>query len=170
MVVADAKSFVRNILPISSLTSKILRDFLRNLLIPQDQGGGGYSQSDACTSVESNSRSLLAPGWRPRAVINPPRSRRASRSITLVIFASLRGCSTMGRSEIHTSWYRYGPPPPLQTLVRRPGTRYRGICCDAGSHTRDRGWNHPAGRKQYQCCALVFVQFGSLASEFRRCA
>jgi hypothetical protein len=101
--------------------------------------------------------------------MNPRPSRRASRSITLVIFASLRGCSTMGRSEIHTSWYRYGPPPPLQTLVRRPGTRYRGICCDAGSHTRDRGWNHPAGRKQYQCCALVFVQFGSLASEFRRC-
>jgi hypothetical protein len=101
--------------------------------------------------------------------MNPPRSRRASRSITLVIFASLRGCSTMGRSEIHTCWYRYGPPPSLQTLVRRPGTRYRGICCDAGSHTRDRGWNHPAGRKQYQCCALVVVQFGSLASEFRRC-
>jgi len=101
--------------------------------------------------------------------MNPRPLRWASRSITLVIFASLRGCRTMGRSEIHTSWYRYGPPPPLQTLVRRPGTRYRGICCDAGSHTRDRGWNHPAGRKQYQCCALVFVQFGSLASEFRRC-
>jgi len=101
--------------------------------------------------------------------MNPRPLRRASRSITLVIFASLRGCSTMGRSEIQTSWYRYGSPPPLQTLVRRPGTRYRGICCDAGSHTRDRGWNHPAGRKQYQCCALVFVQFGSLASEFRRC-
>ena len=101
--------------------------------------------------------------------MNPRPSPWASRSITLVIFASLRGCSTMGRSEIHTSWYRYGPPPPLQTLARRPGTRYRGICCDPGSHTRDRGWNHPAGRKQYQCCALVFVQFGSLASEFRRC-
>jgi hypothetical protein len=110
-----------------------------------------------------------SPRLAAKGVMNPRPSRRASRSITLVIFASLRGCSTMGRSEIHTSWYRYGPPPPLQTLVRRPGTRYRGICCDAGSHTRDRGWNHPAGRKQYQCCALVFVQFGSLASEFRRC-
>ena len=41
MVAADAKSFVRNILPISSLKSKILRDFPRNLLIPQDQGEGG---------------------------------------------------------------------------------------------------------------------------------
>jgi hypothetical protein len=41
MVAADAKSFVRNILPISSLKSKTLRDFPRNLLIPQDQGEGG---------------------------------------------------------------------------------------------------------------------------------
>src|SRR5579864_3980209 len=146
----DAKSFVRNILPISSLTSKISRDFLRNLLIPQDQGGGDSQMYER--------RKQLGKSPSPRrAVMNPRPSRRASRSITLVIFASLRGCSTMGRSEIHTSWYRYGPPPPLQTLVRRPGTRYRGICCDAGSHTRDRGWNHPAGRQQYQCCALVFV-------------
>ena len=39
----DAKFFVRNILPVSSLTSKILRDFPRNLIIPQDRGEGGPS-------------------------------------------------------------------------------------------------------------------------------
>src|SRR5579864_352719 len=42
MTAADAKSFVRNILPVSSLTSEISWDFLHNLLIPQDRGGGGY--------------------------------------------------------------------------------------------------------------------------------
>jgi hypothetical protein len=43
----DAKSFVRNILPISSLTSKILRDFPRNLLIPEDRGEGGTQNRSA---------------------------------------------------------------------------------------------------------------------------
>jgi hypothetical protein len=53
MVAADAKSFVRNILPISSLKSKILRDFPRNLLIPQDQGEGrGYPRDRAASYSE----------------------------------------------------------------------------------------------------------------------
>jgi hypothetical protein len=54
---ADAKSFVRNTLPISSLTSKTLRDFPRNLLIPHDQGGGVPRR----VRVDANLRSHRAP-------------------------------------------------------------------------------------------------------------
>jgi hypothetical protein len=38
-----ANSLFRNILPLSSFDSRILREFPRNLLIPLDQGGGGYT-------------------------------------------------------------------------------------------------------------------------------
>jgi hypothetical protein len=57
----DAKSFVRNILPISSLTSKILRDFPRNLLIPEDRGEGvgGYPNRSA---VEREDRAFRITG------------------------------------------------------------------------------------------------------------
>ena len=54
----DAKSFVRNILPISSLTSKILRDFPRNLLIPEDRGEGVQNRS----AVEREDRAFQITG------------------------------------------------------------------------------------------------------------
>src|SRR4029077_5011027 len=52
MVATDTKFFVRNILPISSLTSKILRDFPRNLLIPEDRGEG-VPRTGAQSSVKT---------------------------------------------------------------------------------------------------------------------
>jgi hypothetical protein len=52
----DANFFVRNILPISSLTSKILRDFPRNLLISEDRGEGVPRTRSA---VEREDRAFL---------------------------------------------------------------------------------------------------------------
>ena len=72
------KSFVRNILPISSLKPKILQDFRRNLLIPQDQGGGGYLTID-----RRRARTTLTPGG--------PRKLAANVSVTRAPLAGADG-------------------------------------------------------------------------------
>jgi hypothetical protein len=73
----DAKSFVRNILPISSLTSKILRDFPRNLLIPEDRGEGGTQNRSA---VEREDRAFQITGRGQIRLIPPFDSLRSLRA------------------------------------------------------------------------------------------
>jgi hypothetical protein len=72
---ADAKPFVRNILPISSLKSKILRDFPRNLLIPQDQGGTLATGLQATRKELVIGKELVTGNWELRTNGTFPRCR-----------------------------------------------------------------------------------------------
>jgi hypothetical protein len=91
----DDKSFVLKILPISSLTSKILELFPRNLLIPQHRGEGVLAIYRVQERGATKRRSICELAQPRLASQGRSRNRVIGRgpggSITLVIFASLRG-------------------------------------------------------------------------------